>query len=258
MKFGNIISEMERIADPKLACEWDNSGVQIYSGKDDIKKIMIALEITRSVIGEARDRGIDLIITHHPLFFEPVVNIDSNTVTGNYAAELIKAGISVYSAHTNFDEAKGGNNDYLSSLLKLAGAQKIGDSAEGTGRAGELPAEMPFEGVCAYVKESLALPHIITVGNPAAQIRKAGLCCGSGSHLIEAAAKACCDLFITGDIKYHTARYALERGICLIDAGHYGTEKFFAENLAGRLAAVLKGEAEIISAALDIDPFSVY
>ena len=76
--------------------------------------------------------------------------------------------------------------------------------------------------------------------------------------MIDDAAEEGCDLYITGDVKYHDAQYALAKGISLIDAGHYGTEKFFAENLAKQLMVETGGGIEIISAEFDIDPFSVY
>jgi dinuclear metal center YbgI/SA1388 family protein len=170
--------------------------------------------------------------------------------------ELIKSGISVYTAHTNFDAADGGNNDYISSLLKLKKIEKFGENS--MARAGELPGEMSFEEVCGHVKESLGLERVLAVGDPAAKIRKMGLCCGSGGHMIDEALAMGCQAYLTGDVKYHDAGYGAERGICLIDAGHYGTEKFFSENLGEQLSAAVKGEVEIISSLLNLEPFSIY
>ena len=255
MDFYKIISVIEEIAPKALSAEWDNSGVQIDVGKKDIKKVLVALEITKAVIEGAKENDIDMIITHHPLIFEPLYKVDSNTVTGNQITELIKAGISVYTAHTNFDAATGGNNDYIASLMKLVHVKRFkGDSI---GRTGELLVKMSFKEVCAYVKESLKLKYITASGNPDAKIRKVGVSCGSGGDMIDAAIESGCDLLITGDVKYHAARYAQERGICIIDAGHYGTEKFFAENMAVLLSAKIGGKAEIISSALDTDPFYI-
>ena len=255
MNLNKIINAIEKIAPLDLADEWDNSGIQIDAGKKEIKKVLVALEITKPVIDEAKEVDIDLIITHHPLFFKPVLNIDGNTVIGNYVVELILSGISVYSAHTNFDAADGGNNDYIASLLKLSNVRKFNETS--LGRVGELLMKMSFDEVCGYVKDLLLLPRIITVVNPTAKIGKVGVCCGAGGYMIDEAIEVGCDLYITGDIKYHDAQNAFAREICLIDAGHYGTEKFFAENLTKQLMTATQGEIEIISTKQNIDPFSV-
>jgi putative NIF3 family GTP cyclohydrolase 1 type 2 len=66
-----------------------------------------------------------------------------------------------------------------------------------------------------------------------------------------------CQLFITGDLKYHDAQNAKAKGIAVIDAGHYGTEKTFADNFADKLKAVIGEQAEVIESKVDIDPFVI-
>ena len=254
MYMNDMIDVMEKIASPALAAEWDNSGLQVDAGKEEIKRILVALDITHAVIEEAKEKKVDLIITHHPLIFSPLHKVDNKTITGNYIVKLIQSGISVYSAHTNFDEAEGGNNDYIASLLKLAKIKKFGGNS--MGRMGELFVKMSFEDVCSYVKDSLKLESMNIVGSPSAGIKKVGICSGSGGGMIDEAFDSGCELYITGDIKYHDALYASERGICLIDAGHYGTEKFFVENLAEKLKELTRGRLEIIPSSLNINPFA--
>jgi len=253
MRIEEIIDVIESIASLETAAEWDNCGVQVYTGKSEIKKVMTALEITRDVINEAKEKNVGMIITHHPLIFDPVRKIDFNSITGEYLIELIRAGISVYSAHTNFDEAAGGNNDYLAALLKLEKTEKPDGNM--LCRIGELHEEMTFREACEFVAESFNTDFIKPVGDKEARIKKVGVCAGSGSGMAEVAAAAGCDLFITGDIKYHDALYASEVGMCLIDAGHYGTEKFFAENLAAKLTEAVSGKIEVLVSRIDIDPF---
>ena len=255
MDFDEIIAIMEKIASPALTAEWDNSGVQINTGKKEIKRILVALEIINDVIDEAKKKKADLIITHHPLLFSPLHKVDCSTVVGNYVIELIKAGISVYSSHTNFDEAEGGNNDYIASLLKLVNIRKFGGNVIGS--VGELPEETPFQDVCSHVKASLKPEQMNVVGNSETKIRKVGVCSGAGSNqeMIDEAVKLGCEVYITGDVRYHDARYALEKGLCLIDAGHYGTEKFFVQNLASKLAEMTGSKVEIISSEVNADPF---
>ena len=75
--------------------------------------------------------------------------------------------------------------------------------------------------------------------------------------MIEAAAAAGCQLFVTGDVKYHEAQTAHALGICVLDAGHYGTEKFFASNMREKLEKKLPDDVEVIESHVNIDPFRV-
>jgi len=256
MNFNEIVEIIESIASHELTADWDNSGVQIYTGTKEVKSILVALEVTSDVIKEAADKKVDLIITHHPLFFSPLYSINNDVAIGRFTIELIQAGISVYSVHTNFDETNGGNNDYLAYMLKLNNVRKFGDGAIGT--LGELLRPVAFGDFCKFTKETLKLNCINTVGAPLTLIKNIGICSGAGSgrEMIDNAFFLGCDLYITGDVKYHDAQYALEKGICLIDAGHYGTEKFFAENMIKQLKNAAIVDVEIISSKINADPFS--
>ena len=255
MSFDEILMAMERIASAELAAEWDNCGVQIDVGKDEIGKVLIALEITKDIIREAEDNCVDLIITHHPLIFNPIRKIDRNTVTGNYIVNLFNLGVSVCSAHTNFDEVSGGNSDHIAALLNLINVDKISGNSQIS--TGELEEATNFGAVCEKVKSALNLEikFMNATGDPLANIGKIGICAGSGSGMIDDAIGAGCDLYITGDIKYHDARYAAEKGICLLDAWHYGMEKFFTENYSEKFADAAGGRIEIIKSSINLDPF---
>jgi len=255
MFFEEVINIIKEISDPESAEEWDNSGVQINVGEKKIRKVLIALDITKDIVIEAKDNNVDLIITHHPLIFDHLRKVDSNVIIGNYIVELIKAEISVYAAHTDFDKAAGGNNDYIASILKLTNVKKFDGNSIGT--VGELFVRMSFEEVCSYVKDSLKSKNINAVGSPWATVRKVGICSGAAGSkdMIDKAVDLGCELYITGDVKYHDAQYAAEKGICLIDAGHYGTEKFFIENFTAKLKEKTGDSLEIIPSTLNLDPF---
>ena len=87
------------------------------------------------------------------------------------------------------------------------------------------------------------------------EIRNVGVCCGSGAEFFKAAKKMGCDLFITGDVKYHQAQEAAADGLCIIDAGHHGTEKSFAVNMKEKLDKELDGSVKVIESETDLDPF---
>jgi dinuclear metal center YbgI/SA1388 family protein len=179
--------------------------------------------------------------------------------------DLIKAGISVYSAHTTFDEAFGGNNEYLADLLGLSRIRRIknkrtamkGDSREYViGRMGEFTEPITMEAACRLVENALNIKgELKTVGDSNKIIRTVGLCTGAGGDEMGAAIKNGCDLFITGDVRHHEAQIAIEKGICIIDAGHYGTEKIFAENFADKLKKNVGSKIQIIESEINTNPF---
>jgi len=256
MEMKKIIEAIEKIAPLELVPDWDNSGIQIDAGKKEAKKVLVALEITSAVINEAKEKKVDLIVIHHPLLFYPINKIDQSTIIGNQIIELIKAEISVYAAHMNFDLTDGGNIDYLVSKLKLKNVQKF--EGDYVGSFGELSETISFDEMCRYLKSSFDVSSIEVVGKTSAIIKKVGICCGAGFSVeaIEQAFQKGCDVYISGDVKYHEAQYARERGICLIDAGHYGTEKFFVQNLTAKLEEVIGKEVEIIASDQNINPFT--
>lgn len=252
-----LIEIIEDISPSELAEPWDNCGFQIDcmpgSGAD---RILVSLEVTNDVIDEAVRCGADLILTHHPLIFGGVGRISEEDATGNYLIRLIRAGISVYSCHTSFDKAAGGNNDYFGELLELADIRPF-DSGNPYCRRGETSFDITFAEMIHKTAQALNIEekYFRTVGDLSLPVERVGWCTGAGSEFIEEARKEGCSLYITGDIKYHEAQQALESGICLLDAGHYGTEKIFTENMAGMLYDRLGGETEVLQSEVDINPF---
>lgn len=237
MKYRNFIDLMEEIAPTEKYKDIDNSGVQIYTGKEEINRVLVCLEINKDIIEEAVRKKADLILTHHPLIFNPPHVIDYNDYPGRYILDAIKNDICVYSAHLSFDFAPEGNNVYISKLLDLSVKE---EGSMENGYYGMLPEPMTFDQVCRHVEESLSLPegYIRCVDGGRDKHVTVGLCTGAGGdYLFDAAAKGC-DLFITGDMKLHEAQYAKAMGMTAIDAGHYGTEKIFTENLAHQLYVI--------------------
>ena len=257
MKKREFAKVMEAVCPPELAEAWDNSGFQVNCEKDEIERVLVALEVTSEVIAEAVERQADLILTHHPLIFGGIKNIDYSDVTGKYICELLKNNISVYSCHTNFDKMEGGNNDYIGRLLDLENVRSF-DRDNGFCLKGETPFETTFRKMIYQVAEAFQIDakYFSTVGDETSYINCVGWCSGSGSEFIKTATDEGCDLYITGDVKYHDAMFAAEKGICVLDAGHFGSEKIFAENMADILRYEMKDyDVEIIESIIDINPF---
>ena len=90
MRIKKIQELIEERSPLDLQEPWDNSGFQIELKDIEINRVLVAMEITSSVIEEAIDQRADLIITHHPLIFSPFKIIDHDSATGSYIIKLIQ------------------------------------------------------------------------------------------------------------------------------------------------------------------------
>jgi dinuclear metal center YbgI/SA1388 family protein len=120
MKCKDIIDRIEDWAPRDIAWDRDNAGLQIGSAEREVKKILLALDLTEPGLDEAIRQTCNLIITHHPLLFNPIKKIDTqNSLTSRLIEKLIKNDITLYSAHTNLDFTKDGVSFELASVLGL-------------------------------------------------------------------------------------------------------------------------------------------
>ncbi|WP_018923736.1 Nif3-like dinuclear metal center hexameric protein [Salsuginibacillus kocurii] len=120
-----IIDQFERFSPRHLALEGDPGGLMIGSLNRPVQKVMITLDVLETVVDEAIEKGVDLIIAHHPLIFSPVSSIDVEKGQGPVIEKCIKHEISVYAAHTNLDITHGGVNDLLSAAIGLENTEVL-------------------------------------------------------------------------------------------------------------------------------------
>src|SRR5690625_4719501 len=119
MKNTDVFQIMEAWAPKKLAYDWDNVGLQIGSFHKPVRKIMITLDVLESVVDEAIEEEVDLIIAHHPLLFKPMKQVNIDSSQGRIVRKLLQHDITVYASHTNLDAAIGGVNDMLCDVLGI-------------------------------------------------------------------------------------------------------------------------------------------
>jgi len=261
MKFTDICRVLDEIAPLRLAEDWDNSGVQLYSGNGDISRILCAMEINDAVIDEAERKGAGLIVTHHPLLLDGIRNFSVSDVPSRYILRLAKLGISAYAAHTCFDVADGGINDYLAKLIGLENVRKAcplkaEDPDTMLFRIGEVQMPCKLSEYAEFLKTRLSKsPGLRVCGDPERIIRKVCVCGGSGGSYWREALAEGADLYITGELKHHDAGPALDSGLCLIDATHAGTECWFTENMAEKLRRSLGDEVLVLESESEINPF---
>lgn len=219
----DIMDCIERLAPQDLAQDYDNIGLLIGDSKRRVNKIIVGLEVTNSLIDEAINKACDMIVVHHPLIFSPLNRIVEQDPIAHKVIRLIKADINVYVAHTNLDMAQHGLNDYLCEVLDIKPNIEIGFEQNRLLRICDVK-QQAFKQLVWHVKERLNLDTIRYVGHLDKQIKRIGLCSGSGMSFFDMAIEQGADAYITGDLKYHDAVKAMELEVPVIDAGHYGTE----------------------------------
>lgn len=114
-----IIKTLEIWAPKSFAYDWDNVGLQVGSLNKPVQNVMVTLDVVESVVDEAVEKKVDLIIAHHPLLFVKLHQINVDTPKGRIVQKLLKHDITVYAAHTNLDVAEGGVNDVMADLLDV-------------------------------------------------------------------------------------------------------------------------------------------
>lgn len=231
MRCTRIMEELEKLAPRACACSWDNPGLLAGRSDKEILKILIALDADDGAVDMAVRENCDLLLTHHPLIFKALKKVSDQDLIGRRILKLIRADISYYAMHTNFDVM--GMADAVAEQLGLEDRKVLSVtyedeiSKEGIGRAGILPTPMTLAECAEYVKSRCKIEQVKVYGMPAETIVMAAVCPGSGKGCIEDAVRLGADVLITGDIDHHEGIDAVEQGLSIIDAGHYGLEKIF-------------------------------
>lgn len=227
-KLSGIFDALTGLAPVELKLGFDNVGLLVGSWEDEIHRVLCALDITEDVIGEAEELGAELIVSHHPMFFELKTVTDSDAA-GARALRLARAGMSAICMHTNLDIAAGGVNDTLAETLGLSDAEPFG--AERCGRIGWVE-EQELSDFMARVKGALNANGLRYVdgGRP---VRRVAVLGGSGGNEMVEALEAGADTYVTADVKHHQFIDARELHLNLIDAGHFSTENVVVPVLAG-------------------------
>ena len=234
MQLTEWMDNMEAIAPRALALDYDNPGLNIAPMHTDIRRVLVALDLTVPVAEEAAAWGADLVLTHHPLFFHGIKHLTYDDPDTAAAMLLVRGGIGHFSAHTNLDAAAGGVNDVLAGLIGLAGVEPFGE--DGIGRVGNVDTIMPMTlaDFAALCEERLHCTALAT-GEAATRISRVAVLGGAGGDELAAAKEAGADLFITGECKHHQALAAEVLGLCVLTCGHYETERPVLDMLVNRL-----------------------
>lgn len=207
------------------ACSYDNVGLLVGRAGREVKSALITLDVTTDVVKEAKEKGVDLIISHHPVVFRELKKITDQTYTGQVLLSLIESGVATIALHTNFDKGEGGNNDVLAKAL---GAQNYTKIEDGFATEFDLPAAVPFPTFAEKVKQALGDAVVRTIDGGA--VKKVIASCGAGiDESLILYAKERGMAIVTADVKHNYAVMARDLCVSLVETTHYASEWGFTQ-----------------------------
>jgi dinuclear metal center YbgI/SA1388 family protein len=217
LKLLDIYKFLDELSPFELEESWDNSGLLIGDFSLDIKQIVLSIDVDEELIDSLENDT--LLITHHPIIFGGLKQLNFNQYPSNLIQKMIRKNISNIAMHTNFDKTH--LNNYVAQEVLGYKIVKKG------GFVIYMEVNEPFDQFCTKIAKAFKLPHAKSV-KCSQRVEKVALVTGSGCSLIKSIEADC---FLTGDIKYHDAMEAKSINLSLIDIGHFESECFFSQIL---------------------------
>lgn len=224
----DIAAAIEAFAPRSLQESYDNSGLQTGNPDMEVRAALICLDVTEEVMDEARSRGCNMVISHHPLLFKGLKDITGRTPQQRIVIKALKNDIAIYSAHTNLDSAWDGVSHEMAHTLGLDDLQVLCPGSDGPisglGLVGRLSKPVPAMEFLRNVREAFHAKCLrYSTRTPKLVIRTVAVCGGSGGSLLRRAIESGADVYVTGDLKYHDfTDHGLD--ILLADIGHFESE----------------------------------
>ncbi len=226
MKCKEIVAIIEQAAPRNIAYSRDNVGFLCGDAEAEVTGVLLTLDLDAGVVEEAKRRGANLIIGHHPILYRGTKTLTVDAPETRAIEKLFCYGITYYAAHTNLDIAKGGLNDLLAEKLGLtdtAAVEAVEVPDEGIGRIGRVVPQTAYA-FAEHAKQVLGAEGARFCGDGDKVISRVAVNTGGGASLCESAAALGAELFLSGDFSYPQLREYAARGMCILDIDHYTTE----------------------------------
>jgi dinuclear metal center YbgI/SA1388 family protein len=225
----DLTALLEGWYDPDWAEDWDAVGLVCGDPDQPAHRVLLAVDPAPAVVAEALDWGADLVVCHHPLLLAPVHGVAATGPKGRAVHDLLRAGVALFTAHTNADVPADGVNESLARALGLLDLQVLGATGEarGHGRIGRLAAPTTLREYAALVGAALpATAHGVRVsGDPDRLVETVAVGSGAGDHLLEEVLGTGADVYVTSDLRHHrAAEFRDHDGPALIDVAHWAAE----------------------------------
>ena len=231
-----ITSYLESIAPTHLQESYDNAGLIVGDPTTPVTGVLTSLDCTETIIEEAKARGCNLVVAHHPIVFRGLKRFNGANYVERTVIKAIKEDVAIYAIHTNLDNVRSqGVNERIAQTLGLRNLRLLGPKNEegtvGSGMLGELPGALQESDFLRLVKDKLqtgVIRHTELLGKP---VKTVALCGGAGGFLLDRAIDAGAEVFVTADYKYHEF-FDADGKIVICDVGHYESEQYTTQLLA--------------------------
>jgi len=234
VKISDIYGYLDSLYPFSTQEKWDNSGLLVENQSGEADTVVLALDITSGVVNEASCKWADLVLSHHPVIFEPLQRIGLESPVHG----LISSDIAALCMHTNLDIAAGGTNGVI--LKKLterfaitAEPEPFEELGGGNSLGWIITLEEPVipERIAEAAKEIFGCEYVRLSKSCMKRVSRVAFCSGSGGSMLGLAAEKGCDALITGDVKHDVWIDANNRHIALLDCGHFHTENIVLPEL---------------------------
>ena len=236
VKIKDVIATLEVFAPLPLQDGYDNAGLQVGEPEAEVSGVLLCLDVTEAVLAEAVAKGCNMVVAHHPLLFHPLRQVGDVGYVERCVRYAIKNDITVYAAHTNLDNVRGGVSFALAVCLGMQDVEILKENGNGGGSGciGMLPEPMDASTFIILLKDSLHLQHVMCNALLERPIRKVALCGGAGDFLLDDALAQNADAFVTGEMHYHRY-FGTEQRLQIVVTGHWESEQFTPALLQGVL-----------------------
>ncbi len=237
----DLLDFLDEYAPFSLAESWDNVGLMVGNPTAEVSGIFISLDSTLEVLSEAKAAGCNTIICHHPLLFQPLKQVLTNTVQGRLLRQALVDDLQIIACHTNLDVVPAGVNDALAAKIGMKDTKPLVErdcaSSCGFGRIGNMQKSMLGSQFLQFLTTTLDQPDIMVAGTLPETIERVAVCGGSCGEFGPQAQDGGAQVLITSEVKHSQARWAEDAGFCLIDCGHYSTENVVVPILVEKITA---------------------
>jgi dinuclear metal center YbgI/SA1388 family protein len=260
---GDVCAALDARYPQSWAESWDRVGLVLGEPGAAVHTVLFVVDCVPETVEEAIEVGAQLIVAHHPLLLRGVSTLAPTTYKGRIVHRLIRAGIGLFTAHTNADVADPGVSDALAARLDLHDVRPIrpslDDPLRGVGRIGKLPA--PLSAAALVQLAARALPPtawgVRGTGDADRVIETVAVCGGAGDPYLVDATRAGADAYLTADLRHHPAsEHVAGGGPVLLDAAHWATERPWLDAAAAEVAAAVP--VRTVVSDLDTDPWTLH
>ena len=258
VELGQLTAAFEKLWPLSGAEDWDAPGLVTGSESQRVSRVLLTVDVTTEIITESIDGEFDLVLAHHPYLLRGINSLSETFAKGATLSNAIRAGVSIYAAHTNADVVTNGVSAVMAEAFGVQNAKPLVAAADvsiGHGRVGKLAAPImlgDFARLIAKVLPSTAT-GIRVAGHFDQEIQTVAVCGGAGDSFIAAAVAAGADVYVTSDLRHHPVQDAREQSLfsggtpAMIDVAHWASEWLWLEVAAGQLSKLFPNVQFVVS-----------